>query len=697
MKYYLTFNNFNIINESNNADENIQVANTNIAKARSLDKSKVKTKARKIANALNRLADTNINNLSDEQKTKYIVVYKELMKLIDKIGKDKIFTKSSRKENYLDVKKKIEILNSKTKKSNKLNSKIKNNTDKSIKDETTLKSTLSKVNKDAENIIAPKRIKATKETLNKIQKVLPNYSKIINNDTFPLISRKHYNKKLSNYVKLIQSILKYSEAVNEAVELYSSAVDGVFGPGTEKAVKKFQLANRLQPDGIVGRKTWEQLLKVIGKNKTVKVLKTADFIKDATDKVIGSETKGSENTSSETNLKESPDKENKEPTSENKITLDDVVSKLLDAGIDAGMFGDAKERTIFLTINNAIKSDIININNVQEFLTKINSEMEDHEFFEAITDIFELEDDDVKEKMPFNIKDFDKDDDEYMGILLLKKLYTIIYNSKYENIKKSFIVEYPGFKNYKPSLKDIKKTTTDELDAFVESVLREFVKSGWETFAQVVLNVSTIGLTKLAGNAMAENVNEDKVFKLFKAGFKGILTPENVCEFVNKFSEKIKERWFRRKTSYNFKFTNSLYRALESAFSLPNNKVIMSMAKGEYTGSYESDEEKYAYILLNLYKLILKSKNTKCINEFEKANSKFVKYVKLVNVEISKEEPKNAQNKESEQQTRQNINTQHNMQSVAQQQNSVNKQDVKNKIQSAQDIQNSQQNTENNA
>lgn len=39
----------------------------------------------------------------------------------------------------------------------------------------------------------------------------------------------------------------------------SIAVDGKFGPGTQKAVKDFQTSKQLKPDGIVGEKTWTAL------------------------------------------------------------------------------------------------------------------------------------------------------------------------------------------------------------------------------------------------------------------------------------------------------------------------------------------------------------------------------------------------------------------------------------------------------
>jgi len=55
-----------------------------------------------------------------------------------------------------------------------------------------------------------------------------------------------------NAVKAMQTSLK-------KLGFYTSTVDGVFGKGTEKAVKAFQKKNKLTQDGIAGAKTLEKL------------------------------------------------------------------------------------------------------------------------------------------------------------------------------------------------------------------------------------------------------------------------------------------------------------------------------------------------------------------------------------------------------------------------------------------------------
>ena len=47
--------------------------------------------------------------------------------------------------------------------------------------------------------------------------------------------------------------------VRELQEALGLAADGIFGSGTEAAVKKFQKENNLAVDGLVGQGTWEML------------------------------------------------------------------------------------------------------------------------------------------------------------------------------------------------------------------------------------------------------------------------------------------------------------------------------------------------------------------------------------------------------------------------------------------------------
>lgn len=53
-------------------------------------------------------------------------------------------------------------------------------------------------------------------------------------------------------VEEIQELLKASG-------YYTGAIDGIFGPETETAVKNFQKSFQLKVDGIVGTKTYEAL------------------------------------------------------------------------------------------------------------------------------------------------------------------------------------------------------------------------------------------------------------------------------------------------------------------------------------------------------------------------------------------------------------------------------------------------------
>ena len=46
------------------------------------------------------------------------------------------------------------------------------------------------------------------------------------------------------------------------LSMYEGEIDGIFGPLTEEAVVRFQLANGLNPDGVVGAETWARLASV---------------------------------------------------------------------------------------------------------------------------------------------------------------------------------------------------------------------------------------------------------------------------------------------------------------------------------------------------------------------------------------------------------------------------------------------------
>ncbi len=66
------------------------------------------------------------------------------------------------------------------------------------------------------------------------------------------ISVKSRVGKGRGWTKEIQTCLKNAG-------FYNGKIDGIKGKNTKKAIKEFQKANGLTPDGIAGKKTWELL------------------------------------------------------------------------------------------------------------------------------------------------------------------------------------------------------------------------------------------------------------------------------------------------------------------------------------------------------------------------------------------------------------------------------------------------------
>ena len=48
---------------------------------------------------------------------------------------------------------------------------------------------------------------------------------------------------------------------------YKGAIDGQIGTQTKEAIRKFQEANKINPDGIVGSRTWAVLSKFLGDSR----------------------------------------------------------------------------------------------------------------------------------------------------------------------------------------------------------------------------------------------------------------------------------------------------------------------------------------------------------------------------------------------------------------------------------------------
>ena len=64
--------------------------------------------------------------------------------------------------------------------------------------------------------------------------------------------------KYSDIIRVSASPSDIQKALKDA-GYYTGNVDGKIGAKTRKAIKEFQSANGLNPDGVVGKKTWAKL------------------------------------------------------------------------------------------------------------------------------------------------------------------------------------------------------------------------------------------------------------------------------------------------------------------------------------------------------------------------------------------------------------------------------------------------------
>jgi peptidoglycan hydrolase-like protein with peptidoglycan-binding domain len=55
------------------------------------------------------------------------------------------------------------------------------------------------------------------------------------------------------------------QAALKKAGFYKGPIDGQIGSQTKESIKKFQEANKMNPDGVVGSKTWQLLLRYLDK------------------------------------------------------------------------------------------------------------------------------------------------------------------------------------------------------------------------------------------------------------------------------------------------------------------------------------------------------------------------------------------------------------------------------------------------
>lgn len=84
------------------------------------------------------------------------------------------------------------------------------------------------------------------------------------NDTWSSDTREKSSKKAYSGPTVQLSEKQIQRALKNA-GFYQGAIDGKIGPKTKEAIKRFQKAQGLKPDGIVGKKTSAELNKYLKK------------------------------------------------------------------------------------------------------------------------------------------------------------------------------------------------------------------------------------------------------------------------------------------------------------------------------------------------------------------------------------------------------------------------------------------------
>ena len=78
------------------------------------------------------------------------------------------------------------------------------------------------------------------------------------NDSVDVVSDSSSETKDEGIIRVDASAQQVQKALKNA-GYYNGNVDGKMGPNTQKAIEKFQKDHNLKSDGIIGKKTWQEL------------------------------------------------------------------------------------------------------------------------------------------------------------------------------------------------------------------------------------------------------------------------------------------------------------------------------------------------------------------------------------------------------------------------------------------------------